>query len=765
MKYTSILTTLMVMSIVGHIDANCVIGGQITTGSTPSYGAIQTTSGSFISLTGPGFPLSANQVSTVDINQKNKGIIGTEDPSYVQAAYVGLVSPTGALTPVTGNLPKPSVILSVAINNSGTAVVGGQDLSISPAPPYLGIVSPSGVLTRILDPKYPISHAGIFYNVDINESGVALAVGTDGTLTTPYAVLVSPTGTLTELKVSPLFSGRFQACAINDSGIGIIGGLNYNSPPGPELYLLNASGTLTAIPTSLLPTEGEFYSAAINSKGMAIAGGYTDANTSSDPGIPYVCFISPDGTFSFINQASLPSEGNILSVDINEAGASIIGGFEIDSKQAYAAFISPSGIVNPISGTDFPTINGIINSVGINNQGVGIIGGRNLQTGNAYAAIVSPSGIATSLFGSNFQGNIEAVAIADLMAPSSIGSYNSPHVALLAASHALEMHTMIHHKLPWFTEKALETDSEKKASELGLLTSADSTLSTPPSSSKTPDYAIWAAPFYDRVRQKQRGTTFQFNNNIGGTLLGFEYRQPTYVVGAGLGFAGDGIKFYDSQRSRAQLNEEVGLLYTTFQWGNFFLNASLWGGGYQLKNHRNSILSITSKSKTHGWLLSPHLEFSMTPYRKAMQWLTAEPFIMFDWVNNWQKHYTEKGSSGFNLVVAGQYNSLLRGETGIRLYEMFNFSWGSLILEEKASYINMTPFQFKSQTTYFVGGAPSAFNVGIGSSSAYNLGGVECNISVVPNQNQYPFFTLNFQGEFGVNYQSYFGGLELGWKF
>ncbi len=72
------------------------------------------------------------------------------------------------------------------------------------------------------------------------------------------------------------------------------------------------------------------------------------------------------------------------------------GGNPNNSQAAYAALVSPTGTVTPLSPLPSP---GVIYSVALNNTGVGLIGGQDLRSSNqpAYAALVSPTGTLTPL--------------------------------------------------------------------------------------------------------------------------------------------------------------------------------------------------------------------------------------------------------------------------------------------------------------------------------------------------------------------------------
>jgi hypothetical protein len=173
---------------------------------------------------------------------------------------------------------------------------------------------------------------------------------------------------------------------------------------------------------------------------------------------------------------------------------------------------------------------------------------------------------------------------------------------------------------------------------------------------------------------------------------------------------------------------------------------------------------ITSTAHTHGWILSPHIEAAAPCAIDTNRKYVVEPFLMFDWVNSWQHHFTESGVSGFNLVMDSQYASLLQSELGLRFYEQFQFDWGRFLLEEKISYINQAPFHFQDVNTFFVGSA-STFSIATGSSKVQNLCGVQLYGSFLPSNQAFPYGVLTLQGAFGSSYQSYFICLNIGKNF
>lgn len=283
--------------------------------------------------------------------------------------------------------------------------------------------------------------------------------------------------------------------------------------------------------------------------------------------------------------------------------------------------------------------------------------------------------------------------------------------------------------------------------------------------SKEGGYTAYLFPFYDRIHQSSQGAIPAISNDIGGALAALEYTTVSdIVIGGGLSYAFN-YAHYSNRLGHATVNQEMAVLYASFNRDQFFANLSLWGGLYQLENKRHTtIISATSIFKTDGWLLDPHLEVSYT-WNNDCRWFFFEPFAMADWVSNWQKHGTEKGSSGLNLVLDSEWNSLLRSEAGFRFYESLSYDWGRFLLTEKASYINRTPFGFGSVSTFFVGGSASAFTVENGTTETQNLAGVQLNLSFLPCDDCYPYGAIDAQGEFGSSFQSYFIGFEIGKKF
>ena len=107
---------------------------------------------------------------------------------------------------------------------------------------------------------------------------------------------------------------------------------------------------------------------------------------------------------------------------------------------------------------------------------------------------------------------------------------------------------------------------------------------------------------------------------------------------------------------------------------------------------------------------------------------------------------------------------MLRTEGGMRLIENFSVKWGKIVLTEKGSYINQTPFFNSSPSAVFIGSA-SVFSITTGTLSVQNLGAFEFSCAFLPTHPKVPNFTFDFQGEWGSKMQSYFASLQIGKDF
>ena len=162
----------------------------------------------------------------------------------------------------------------------------------------------------------------------------------------------------------------------------------------------------------------------------------------------------------------------------------------------------------------------------------------------------------------------------------------------------------------------------------------------------------------------------------------------------------------------------------------------------------------------------PHFEVGYDGYfTKAcnVKWFGLEPFLLADWVGNWEHGFSEHGVPGLNTNVKGKFCSLLRAESGIRFHEVVKYHWGELVFQEKGSYAYQKMFNTGRVMASFIG-LPGTYTYTT-LTSAQNLGVVEFSVFLKPSSLNIPYFDFRYQGEFGSKYQSHQGIVEIGKDF
>jgi len=699
-----------------------IIGGQ--TSDSNGYAAFVFSNGSQTPVVTP-----TSEINGVAMNGAGLGLIGGQADSA--SGYAAFVSLNGGIVPLSLSLPG-GTIMATAINQSGTGLIGGEN-GDGPQYGYAAMVLPDGTVSPL---TFPLDFSGDFIDtVALNDAGIGL-IGGEGT-TIPFAAYVID-GAATPVSNTPESAGRVYSVAVNDLGNGIIGGTGEGDFIAYAAFVTpdgGASAVFTGIPTG----GGQVLSVAINHSGMGLTGG-EDAS-----GNVFAGYASPTpGGGTVTPLFNSPFTGTVYSVAMNDAGTGLIGGE--NNSNLYAAFVQPSGSISSLISEEIP---GQINWVAINDAGVGLVGGQQGSAG--YAALAAPNGALTLLDVSD-EATINTVALSNVLnatTPQSTGPFLSVAYTQLAAVSALEPR-LIGKNRNWPQTRADIAQNELLASNEADLAPGKTAQSIRPNS-------IWIAPFGDWVYLKAQGAIPSYSNEIGGALIGYDRQLSNCLIGVCFGYAFNYIA-YSQSLGHGKVQEEMASLYGAYYGDHFRFNAVLWGGLYQLWNVRHTLPLITSRSKTSGWILDPHIELA-TPWAfDQKDRYVVEPFFMIDWVNSWQNRFTESGSAGFNLKVGNLYGSLLQSEVGCRFYERFEQRWGNICLEEKLSYVNQAPFYVNAATTAFVGSA-STFPIAVASTRVENLAAFQLNASFFPKNSSYPY--VGFVGEATANssYQSYFVSL------
>ena len=720
----------------------------------------------------PFFPLNTERgvigniflfTKDVAMNASGTGLIGgsTTESSF-SYLYSAIVTPNGATTPLFSLNSQAGVINSCALTPSNAGLIGGSSIDgFGNDYLYAALVAPSGALTSFFPlGTDPGAILGLISSCALDPSGLGLIGGStaSGSSNYLYASYVSSNGTLTPIAIftAEPEQGNINSCDLNPSGTGLIGGSTNNGNNNLYAALVAPDGAINSL-FSLNSQEGAITDCAINSSGSGLLAGVT---SNGGPQFLYAAFVAPNGALTPVFPL-YSQEGVINCCDLNAFGEGLIGGYYVSgvNQLPYASFVATNGTLTQLSLAEGQE--GIIVCCAIDPSGAGLIGGWTISNSKnyVYSALVAPNGAITPLFSLNSQeGEILNCAFPDFVVPASVGPFSSPLNSTWALQHAFEMH-YVQQKTPY-------QPKEKQAKPVALLADAGDDPLPNKEIKSTPDEKtclFWLSLFGDEIHQKARQAIPSFTNKIAGTIAAVDYTGiQDVVIGGGLAFVYNYVH-YTKGFGHASIYQEYALFYASLTKPYFYMNAALSGGPYQFQQKRYSIASITSKAHPHGWLLCPHLEFS-TPFYAKEEWLMVDPFVMFDWANAWQSRFHEHGSSGFNVIMKSQYVSMLRSEVGLRLKEIFQYGWGQFIIEEKGSYVNKIPTCRKTAAAAFPL-AISTFPVDTFSSSAQNLGVVEVQFAFVPSDSKYPYGSISYQGEFGSAFQSQFLGVEIGIHF
>lgn len=775
-----------------------IIGGQDASGN--AYAAFVNP---FTKAAGPSFTgLPLNAAVGGAINTPRQAAVGGADFSSLLAYGAFVNQNTNAVKPPISNiaLAAQGSLASRWINDFNRVIIGGQQGSQDF---YVAFVD---MQTNTAGPAVtgvPMPDSNSFCNGSvINNAGQALIAG--GNMNTPYAARVDAAANAISAVIAntPATSGDIlYSCALNESGLGLIGGRDTDSNTAYAAFI--APNTNTALPNIFNPGMGirTIYGVALNDFGQALIGGWTDTST------VYAAFIDPV-THVVSPISGLPSNPgsfiNIGGVAINNFGQGLIGGF--DGMQAYAAFIDPI-TKSAVTISNLP-MGGQILAVGLvktpylptqNLSGNNLIF-TNYINNNApqLAFYFVPAWVSGNLVDALEQAAPTRNAISLFTADNN----------LLYLSHGLSVHLRNHRHFREHRKQELEMIATRYLEKDSLIASANkdvsllqnlpryvqqsptkqvvqksptsSCVSEEPSSDasicpKTPildraSYCLWFEALGVLASQKKQEQTTGFDPSVAGAILAFDAKtKANSLVGGGIAYTYTHISEKEDT-GYSRINQEYLFAYATWMHRHFYFDGALWGGLFQIHQVREIDLNgfqFRSVSGPDGWQISPHVEFgydhTWTFYEDRSLDLVLDPFLMLDWVNAWQEAYQERGAGPFNVGQKAHYSSLLRTEIGLRLYQTLFFKKWLCTFEEKGSYVNKAPFGVGTMNAFLVG-SPGTFTVET-LSQIQNLGVAEVALILEPVDHSDPYGSLSYQGEFSPSFQSHQISAEVSWDF
>lgn len=741
-----------------------------------------------VALNNQGFGLIGGQVNgssyvaSIDPSSNLTRILGLTDPGSVFGVAInnqgiGLVANSSSTTTdgykIVGNTASPitfpgtSSMSSCAINDSNVGIFAG----ISGGNMYA-----AWYVSDLLFPISGFAVGGALEEVALNESGTAIIGGIDITIPAdPYVYIVAPSST-TATQVFTGTGGEVTSVAINKSGVGVFG---IRSAVGGTMgAFLGAvsGGTTNAILE--LPNPAGLNAVAINDNGQIIAGG----NDAGDH--PFLVTVAP-GSF-LVTQVNLGLNslltGSINSVAINEFGQSLIGGTV--NNVAYAAIVSGTTVV-PLN-LNLPA-NSLINSVAFRSIVPTISLLTHIPTGSltknnlAFANYINANApdksfyFVPSEFDNTLNKALESAAPTRNAFSFNTVMQNSFYLTTSLATH-LRDQIFVRRRGPRPSNNSAAANETEKSEQLIVGLTVPDQKQCPTQCPKykadpcAPDYSmsVWIEGLGVLAYQNRQHQSPAFNPDTAGGILGVDaYVSRNIKVGGGGSYLYTHIHEKHNQ-GHSNINQEGLFVYGSFETQMFYVDLAVWGSLYQTTQVRNIGMAgfdFISRSSVSGGLCTPHLEFGFngTPTYTSSFQFTYNPFVMVDWANNWQDSYREKGSGPFNAGQKSYHASLLRTEAAIRFNEVMFFNCWNLIIEEKAGYVNIQSFNAGKVRAFLVG-SPGSFTVET-LTNAQNLGVAQLLFTFAHMKPSLPITTVFYQGEFGSGYKSHQVNLELAWNF
>lgn len=761
------------------------------------------------------FPQGNPSINSVSMNLSGYSLIGGTNINPNPTTF--RVDPTGNLisifTEPFGN------IYSVAINNSGSGVTGGEGAGPQRTLAYR--IDASNNATAIAPANGILN--GRIWSVDINESDVGLLGGYDGAgnllaysfdASSSQSLTLAPTGigqifsvainesgeglitgslmgtgivvykfsapnTATHILSAGTPTAQPRSVAINDSGYGIVGGQDGLIMTPSILYVVSPTNSLTQVnlpARSGVGTSNSVASVSINESGLAIVG-EEDTNNFTEPRF---YFVTTDGNFTQIPISQ--TMGRVASVAINDRGIALAGGAD-GAFVPFAYLITEDGATVPLNVSGFTQINSVdvlpflalLSHIPTNGlQGNNLIYANYINT---YAPELAFYFLPAVLDGT-LPGALESAAPTRNAFSLFIADNNAFSIAQSISKHMQDYRHMKRYGRSPQTDLSKNRHSDPSRFIAALTAQNEEDASPAPEEEEeapspmqvllgkqAKPYCIWMDAIGSFAHQKEQDESPSFSPSTGAVITAFEVDvKESGQVGIGAAYAYTHTH-EDHGQGRIQINQEFLFFHGLYYSDSFYVDVSVMGGAFQSKNIRD--INITgfhfeSKSKPHGWQVDPHLELG-GDIKTPKDWFIVEPFAMCDWINNWQNKYRESGSGPFNVEANSQYSSFLRSEGGVRFYETISFEKWRLVLKEKGSYVNKQPFRI-GRVDAFIVGSLGSFTVET-LTNTQNLGVAEMEFLFQPIDADYPFGSLSYQGEFGTQYQSHQLTAEVSWSF
>ncbi len=295
--------------------------------------------------------------------------------------------------------------------------------------------------------------------------------------------------------------------------------------------------------------------------------------------------------------------------------------------------------------------------------------------------------------------------------------------------------------------------------QTNLLTAdASGRMCLPPTCEK---HSFWVGVLAEYAHQDELDENPAFHFWSGGGILGWDFYGERNLFGIGAGGAYTRITDHDAAGT-AHLDYFFATLYdTVYGLGDIplYLEFAAWGAYNQIHNERHIFFpgtDLTAKADYHSWQLVPHFGIG---YHENCSFFTVNPFAQFDLAVDWQDNFQESGAGAFNMSQESHCSQFLRSEGGFRFFQTKNTCWGSWMVMEKLSYVNLKAFRTGGVSASIVG-TPAFFSFET-FRDTQNLGSAGLEFLWRWGQIKPVTLSIQYNGEFGSQYWTQEGMLRL----
>ena len=263
------------------------------------------------------------------------------------------------------------------------------------------------------------------------------------------------------------------------------------------------------------------------------------------------------------------------------------------------------------------------------------------------------------------------------------------------------------------------------------------------------EFSIWTSAFGELLFQDATRQNPAFTGTTGGIIVGGDYTfGSSLILGLSGGYAYTDFDVEECAGS-GRLNDYFGELYAGFSWCNWYAAPIVTAMYSRIHNKRNIAFPGYAEKATTSiplWQVIPRLEIG---YRGELCGREFIPFTSLDWAFAWQDSYNEHGASPFNFHGKSRHASMLRSETGVKIFAPFDYGWGTFFIQPKVSYVYEQLFQTDVIKGNFVG-LPTNMTL-FALNNTLHLADAEIDFGVLIDDYT---FSLGYEGQFGSNFNS-----------